>query len=137
MACLATADQRVTAESDLTRYLEEIRRVPMLEPQDEYMLAKRWREHDDLEAAHKLVSSHLRLVTRIATGYFEKVQKSVKNGVAVMETSAPLPVHELRTLSSGGKTADGRVAMSALYGKRMRREGDRSSIKAPKFASYP
>jgi RNA polymerase sigma-32 factor len=343
MAWLATADQRLT-ESGVTRYLEEIWRVPMLEPQDEFMLAKRWREHGDHEAAHKLVNSHLRLVAKIAMGYrgyglpisevisegniglmqavkrfepergfrlatyamwwikaaiqeyilrswsmvkmgttanqkklffnlrkakskisaleegdlrpdqvkliakrlgvteqdvvdmnrrlggdvsldapiredgnpgewqhwlvdehadqetilaaseefdsrrkalasalsalnhrerrifearrlaeepitleeladefgvslervrqigaraFEKVQKSVKNGVAVMETSAPLPAHELRTLSSGGKTADGRVAMSALYGKRMRREGDRSSIKAPKFASYP
>jgi RNA polymerase sigma-32 factor len=69
MAWLATADQRVTAEPGLTRYLEEIRRVPMLEPQDEYVLAKRWREHDDLEAAHKLVNSHLRLVAKIAMGY--------------------------------------------------------------------
>jgi RNA polymerase sigma-32 factor len=69
MAWLATADQRASAESGLTRYIEEIRRVPMLEPQDEYVLAKRWREHDDLEAVHKLVNSHLRLVTRIATGY--------------------------------------------------------------------
>src|SRR5260370_30044031 len=65
----ATADQRVTAQSGLTRYIEEIRRVPMLEPHEEYMLAKRWREHDDLEAVHKLVNSHLRLVIRIATGY--------------------------------------------------------------------
>src|SRR5215469_13315880 len=69
MAWLATADQRVTAESGLTRYLEEIRRVPMLEPHEEYMLAKRWREHGDHEAAHKLVNSHLRLVAKIATGY--------------------------------------------------------------------
>jgi RNA polymerase sigma-32 factor len=69
MAWLATADQRVSAESGLTRYIEEIRRVPMLEPQDEYVLAKRWREHDDLEAVHKLVNSHLRLVTRIAMDY--------------------------------------------------------------------
>ena len=69
MAWLASADQRASAESALTRYIEEIRRVPMLEPQDEYMLAKRWREHGDLEAAHKLVNSHLRLVTRIAMGY--------------------------------------------------------------------
>src|SRR5947208_7783806 len=69
MAWLATADQRVTAESGLTRYIEEIRRAPMLEPQDEYMLAKRWREHGDHEAAHKLVHSHLRLVARIAKGY--------------------------------------------------------------------
>src|SRR6266581_7279838 len=69
MAWLATADQRVTAESGLARYIEEIRRVPMLEPQDEYMRAKRWREHDDLEAVHKLVNSHLRLVIKIAKGY--------------------------------------------------------------------
>ena len=59
----------LTAESGLTRYLEEIRRFPMLEPQDEYMLAKRWREHGDREAAHKLVTSHLRLVAKIAMGY--------------------------------------------------------------------
>ena len=58
-----------TAESGLTRYLEEIRRFPMLEPQEEYMLAKRWREHGDREAAHKLVTSHLRLVAKIAMGY--------------------------------------------------------------------
>ena len=69
MTWLATADQSVTAESGLTRYIEEIRRVPMLEPHEEYMLAKRWREHGDLEAVHKLVNSHLRLVARIAKGY--------------------------------------------------------------------
>jgi RNA polymerase sigma-32 factor len=51
-----------------TRYFEEIRRFPMLEPQDEFMLAKRWREHGDLDAAHKLVTSHLRLVAKIAMG---------------------------------------------------------------------
>jgi RNA polymerase sigma-32 factor len=59
----------ITAESGLTRYLEEIRRFPMLEPQEEYMLAKRWREHGDREAAHRLVTSHLRLVAKIAMGY--------------------------------------------------------------------
>ena len=59
----------LTAESGLTRYLEEIRRFPMLEPQEEYMLAKRWREHGDRNAAHKLVTSHLRLVAKIAMGY--------------------------------------------------------------------
>ncbi len=70
MVWLATADQRVTAESGVTRYLEEIRRVPMLEPHEEYMLAKRWREHgDDRDAAHRLVTSHLRLVAKIAMGY--------------------------------------------------------------------
>jgi RNA polymerase sigma-32 factor len=53
----------------LSRYLEEIRKFPMLEPNEEYMLAKRWQEHQDSEAAHKLVTSHLRLVTRIAMGY--------------------------------------------------------------------
>jgi RNA polymerase sigma-32 factor len=56
-------------ESSLPQYLQEIRRFPMLEPQDEYMLAKRWREHGDRDAAHKLVSSHLRLVAKIAMGY--------------------------------------------------------------------
>jgi RNA polymerase sigma-32 factor len=59
----------LTAESGLTHYLEEIRRFPMLEPQQEYMLAKSWREHGDREAAHKLVTSHLRLVAKIAMGY--------------------------------------------------------------------
>jgi len=59
----------LTAESGLTRYLEEIRRFPMLEPQEEFMLAKRWREHGDRDAAHKLVTSHLRLVAKIAMGY--------------------------------------------------------------------
>jgi RNA polymerase sigma-32 factor len=53
----------------LVRYLEEIRKFPMLEPEEEFMLAKRWQEHGDTEAAHKLVTSHLRLVTRIAMGY--------------------------------------------------------------------
>src|SRR3979490_1056274 len=59
----------LTAESGLSRYLEDIRKFPMLEPQDEYMLAKRWREHGDRDAAHKLVTSHLRLVAKIAMGY--------------------------------------------------------------------
>jgi RNA polymerase sigma-32 factor len=59
----------LTAEPGLTHYLEEIRRFPMLERQEEYMLAKRWREHGDRDAAHKLVTSHLRLVTRIARDY--------------------------------------------------------------------
>ena len=59
----------ITAENGLTRYLEEIRHFPMLEPQEEFTLAKRWREHGDREAAHKLVTSHLRLVAKIAMGY--------------------------------------------------------------------
>src|SRR6476646_5622438 len=59
----------VAGAGGLSRYLEEIRKFPMLEPNEEYMLAKRWQEHQDSEAAHKLVTSHLRLVTRIAMGY--------------------------------------------------------------------
>ncbi len=59
----------VGAHGGLTRYLEEIRQFPMLEPQQEYMLAKSWREHGDRDAAHRLVTSHLRLVARIAMGY--------------------------------------------------------------------
>jgi RNA polymerase sigma-32 factor len=58
-----------TAQSGLTRYLEEIRRFPMLEPQEEYMLAKRWREHGDRDAAQKLITSHLRLAAKISMGY--------------------------------------------------------------------
>jgi len=56
-------------EGNLSRYLQEIRRFPMLEAGEEYMLAKRWREHNDLEAAQQLVTSHLRLVAKIAMGY--------------------------------------------------------------------
>ena len=59
----------LTAESGLSHYLEQIRRFPMLEPQEEYMLAKQWREQGDRDAAHRLVTSHLRLVAKIAMGY--------------------------------------------------------------------
>ena len=59
----------LTAEPGFPHYLEEIRGFPMLERQEEYMLAKRWREHGDRGAAHKLVTSHLRLVTKIARDY--------------------------------------------------------------------
>ena len=59
----------LSAEAGLSRYLDEIRKFPMLQPQEEYMLAKRWREHGDSQAAHKLVTSHLRLVAKIAMGY--------------------------------------------------------------------
>src|SRR4030095_3553623 len=58
----------LTAESGLTRYLEEIRRFPMLEPQDEYMLAKRWREHGDRDAAQQLGPTHTLLVSATAMG---------------------------------------------------------------------
>jgi RNA polymerase sigma-32 factor len=59
----------VMSEGGLARYLTEIRRFPMLEPQQEYMLAKRWREHEDPQAAQELITSHLRLVAKIAMGY--------------------------------------------------------------------
>ena len=59
----------LSAESGLAHYLQEIRRFPMLEPQQEFMLAKSWREHGDRDAAHQLVTSHLRLVAKIAMGY--------------------------------------------------------------------
>jgi RNA polymerase sigma-32 factor len=66
---MSAALPMISDESGLARYLNQIRRFPMLEPQEEYMLAKRWREHQDPEAAHKLVTSHLRLVAKIAMGY--------------------------------------------------------------------
>ncbi len=56
-------------EQGLNRYLQEIRKFPMLEPEEEYMLAKRWAEDEDTEAAHKMVTSHLRLAAKIAMGY--------------------------------------------------------------------
>jgi RNA polymerase sigma-32 factor len=59
----------LAAESGLTHYFEQIRRFPMLEREEEHVLAKRWREHGDRDAAHKLVTSHLRLVTKIARDY--------------------------------------------------------------------
>ncbi|ACT57084.1 RNA polymerase sigma factor RpoH [Candidatus Liberibacter asiaticus] len=59
----------VNGEIGLSRYIHEIRKIPMLEKQEEYVLAKRYREHGDLSAAHRLVTSHLRLVVKIAMGY--------------------------------------------------------------------
>ena len=56
-------------DSNLSRYLREIRKFPVLEPEEEYMLAKRWKEHEDADAAQTLVTSHLRLVAKIAMGY--------------------------------------------------------------------
>src|SRR5881396_1347052 len=59
----------LSSEGGLSRYLQEIRKFPMLEPEEEYMLAKRWKEREDRDAAHRLVTSHLRLVAKIAMGY--------------------------------------------------------------------
>ena len=66
---MAAALPVIAAEGGLSRYLAEIRRFPMLTPEEEYMLAKSWREHGDRDAAQKLVTSHLRLVAKIAMGY--------------------------------------------------------------------
>ena len=59
----------ISHEGGLSHYLQEVRKFPMLEPNQEFMLAQRWREHEDTEAAHQLVTSHLRLVAKIAMGY--------------------------------------------------------------------
>lgn len=59
----------LSPEGSLSQYLQEIRKYPMLEAGEEYMLAKAWTEHDDRKAAHKMVTSHLRLVAKIAMGY--------------------------------------------------------------------
>jgi RNA polymerase sigma-32 factor len=69
VAGLPALPSSLTPEGNLSRYLSEIRKFPLLEPQEEFMLAKRWREHGDSKAAHKLVTSHLRLVAKIAMGY--------------------------------------------------------------------
>src|SRR5215475_9030325 len=72
-----------TAEPSLTRDLEELRRFPMLERQEEYMLAKRWSEHGDRDAAHKLITSHLRLVIKIARkyrGYGLPISEAISDG---------------------------------------------------------
>ncbi len=65
----ATKVPVLVSEGNLSGYLQDIRKFPMLEPDEEYMLAKAWREREDVDAAHKLVTSHLRLVAKIAMGY--------------------------------------------------------------------
>ena len=60
---------KISVEGNLSRYLEEIQKFPMLQASEEYMLSRSWRDHDDTEAAHRLVTSHLRLVAKIAMGY--------------------------------------------------------------------
>jgi len=69
MAGTALPSLTISPDGNLQRYLQQIRQFPMLEKGEEYMLAKRWREHEDTEAAHKMVTSHLRLVAKIAMGY--------------------------------------------------------------------
>ena len=66
---MAASYPTIRDQNGVSQYLREIRRFPMLEPDEEFMLAKRWREHEDSDAAHQLVTSHLRLVAKIAMGY--------------------------------------------------------------------
>ena len=66
---MASSIPSIRDQNGVSQYLREIRQFPMLEPDEEFMLAKRWREHEDSEAAHRLVTSHLRLVAKIAMGY--------------------------------------------------------------------
>ncbi|MDE2197454.1 MAG: RNA polymerase sigma factor RpoH [Rhodospirillales bacterium] len=66
---MVSAVINVAPEGNLTRYLQEIRKFPMLTPEEELALSRRWRDHEDMPAAHKLVTSHLRLVAKIAMGY--------------------------------------------------------------------
>ena len=66
---MASAVLNIAPEGNLTRYLQEIRKFPMLTPEEELSLSHRWRDKEDMEAAHKLVTSHLRLVAKIAMGY--------------------------------------------------------------------
>src|ERR1700746_1427140 len=88
----------LTAEPGLTHYLEEIRRFPMLEHQEEYLLAKRGREHADRDGAHKLVTSHLRLVTKIARdyrGYGLPIAEAISEGnVGLMQAGEGLQPEE-------------------------------------------
>ena len=69
MSSSLTTISNLDPDSNLSRYLQDIRKFPMLEAEEEYMLAKRWKEQDDQEAAAKMVNSHLRLVAKIAMGY--------------------------------------------------------------------
>ena len=66
---MAAAILNIAPEGNLTRYLQEIRKFPMLTPEEELALSHRWRDHEDIDAAHRLVTSHLRLVAKIAMGY--------------------------------------------------------------------
>ncbi len=69
MAQTTSLPALASGEAGLQRYLQEIRNFPMLQPEEEFMLGKRWKEHGDTKAAHKMITSHLRLVAKIAMGY--------------------------------------------------------------------
>ena len=89
----------IAPDGSLSRYLQEIRKFPMLEKQQEYMLAKAWTEHGDTESAHKLVTSHLRLVAKIAMGYRGY---GLPVGELISEGNVPVPARSRRPLSEAG-----------------------------------
>ena len=66
---MSSAIPQVAPEQNITSYLQEIRKFPLLSAEEELELSRRWRDHQDVEAVHKLVTSHLRLVVKIAMGY--------------------------------------------------------------------
>jgi DNA-directed RNA polymerase sigma subunit (sigma70/sigma32) len=88
----------LTAEPGLTHYLEKIRRFPMLKRQEEYVLAKRWREHGDRDAAHKLVTSHLRLVTKIARDSLQTPQSPLSGSTLLIHYGSSLRLTRERHL---------------------------------------
>src|SRR6516162_4771604 len=113
----------MSPEGGLSRYLTEIRKFPMLAKDQEFMLAQRWKEHQDPEAAHQLVTSHLRLVAKIAMGYRGDLghQAQVRGdqlmrGLRVLMLLPALGEHELLVLGQHGELADfGEVAREAAF----------------------
>ena len=93
----------VAPEGNLSRYLQEIRKFPMLTPEEELDLSRRWRDNEDLEAAHKLVTSHLRLVAKIAMGYRGyglPIEEVISEGnVGLMQTFAGVAVANITDVS--------------------------------------
>src|ERR687898_849983 len=115
-------------EAGLNRYLSEIKKFPILAPEEEYMLAKRWREHGDTEAAAKLVNSHLRLVAKIAMGSTAAQKKlffnlrRMKNQIDAFEEGDLKPADVTKIATDLGVTEDEVVSMN----RRMAMGGDTS-----------
>ncbi|WP_370365637.1 RNA polymerase factor sigma-32, partial [Maricaulis sp.] len=101
----------LSPEQGLSSYLAEIRRFPMLSKDEEFMLGKRWREHEDPEAAEKLVTSHLRLVAKIAMGYRGY-------GLPVAEVISEGNVGLMQAVKKFDPEKGFRLATSAMWGIR-------------------
>jgi hypothetical protein len=95
----------MSGEGGLSRYLDQIRKFPMLEPQEEYMPAKRYLEHEDRDAAHKLVTSHLRLVARTAT------TSAIRR---IKKTTADIGYFSPKSISPPSKQSNGPPRKSSL-----------------------